>query len=257
LSCMSKRFRVNPICRELYERFSLVAIFLLVIPASMPFVMADSSIPSNPAEDETANAADIVVPEKLSIPSWVFVSTYNSQSAPQIAQGIWNVSIAGSYITMALKQEGNFIIGQAKLEGDNPWNGVVAGSLSSNVVHLSMAVKQINVLASTSINGNIQSDSMIGSYILSESSGNAAEGNISAILISRDTSSYSPAVVESQDQAFQKTALAEHQNTSLERETANITENAIQNATIQKNRFKDVTKLAIDPRILPSMRRLE
>jgi hypothetical protein len=247
---------VNSIFMDLYKRFSLVAIIFLVILASMPSVMAESSVPSSPAEDETANAGDIVVREELSIPSWVFVPTYNSQAEPQIAQGIWNVSIAGSYITMALKQAGNFIIGQAKFEGDNPWNGVVAGSLSSNVVHLSLAVMQFDVLASTSINGNIQGDSMIGSYVLSESSGNAVEGNISAILISRDTSSYSPAVIDSQDQAFQKTALAEHQNTNLERETANITENAIQNATTQKNRFKDVTKLGIDPSILPSMRRL-
>jgi hypothetical protein len=254
---MGIRFRVNSIFRELYERFSLVTILFLVIPASMPSVIAESSVPSSPAEDEMANAADIEVPEELSIPSWVFVPIYNSQVAPQIAQGIWNVSIAGSYITMALKQSGNFIIGQAKSEGDNPWNGVVAGSLSGDVVHLSLAVMQFNVLASTSINGNILGDSMIGSYVLFESSGNAAEGNISAILISRNTSSYSPAVIESQDQAFQKTAMAEPQTTSVERETADITESAIQNATTQKNRFKDVTKLGIDPSILPSMRHLK
>jgi len=79
-----------------------------------------------------------------------------------------------------------------------------------------------------------------------ESNGNAAEGNISAILINRNASSYSPAVTDTQGQAFQKTELVEQQAKSAELETA----------TTQENRFKDVTKLGIDPSILPSMRRL-
>jgi|WetSurMetagenome_2_1015567.scaffolds.fasta_scaffold21893_5 hypothetical protein len=242
----SVRIKYNSISRKLYKRFSIVAVLFLVISASMSSVMAESSVLSRPAEDETANAPDIVDTEEPSMPSWVFVPIYNSQSAPQNALGIWNVSIAGSYITMALKQSGNLIIGQAKFEGDNPWNGVVAGSLSGNVVHLSIAVMQLSVLASTSINGNIQGNSITGSYIMFESNGNAAEGNISAILINRNASSYSPAVTDTQGQAFQKTELVEQQAKSAELETA----------TTQENRFKDVTKLGIDPSILPSMRRL-
>jgi hypothetical protein len=245
---------VNPISMEMYKRFSLVAILSLVISASISSVIAESSLPSISSKSEMTNSADIADQGEQYIPSWVFMPIYNSP----VAEGIWNVSMDGFQITMALKQSGNFIIGQAKFEGDNPWNGVVAGSLSSNVAHLSLAVMQSNVLASTSINGNIQGNSIIGSYVLYESSGNAAKGNISAILISRNTSSYSPAILESHDQPLQNPGLAELQIPNTKQEIANATKNAKQITTVQNNRFKDVTQLEknIDPTILPPMRSL-
>ena len=251
---MNMKDLVNPISRELYKRFSLVSILSLVISASMSPVIAESFVPSIPSEIEMANSADIAVQWEKSIPSWVFMPVYDSP----VVEGIWNVSMDGFHITMALKQSGDFIIGQAKFEGDNPWNGVVAGSISSNVAYLSLAVMQSNVLSSTSIDGNIQGNSIIGSYVLSESSGNAAKGNISAILVSRNTSSYSPAVIDSYDQPFQNTGLAELQIPNAKQEIANATKNAKQITTVQYNRFKDVTQLEknIDPTILPPMRSL-
>ena len=55
---------------------------------------------------------------------------------------IWSVSgIEKDQITMALNQEGNDLFGKAKYEPENnePWNGVVAGSVSENRVHLAIA----------------------------------------------------------------------------------------------------------------------
>jgi hypothetical protein len=52
---------------------------------------------------------------------------------------IWSISgIEKDQITMALNQDGNDLFGLAKYDPENgePWNGVVAGFISGNQVHL-------------------------------------------------------------------------------------------------------------------------
>jgi hypothetical protein len=155
---------------------------------------------------------------------------------------------------MALNQSGESIFGRAKFEGDNPWNGAVAGSLAGNSVHLSLAAMQGDVLSSAYLGGTIEGDSLTGSYVRSDSRGKAARGDLSATLISPDTSGYAPAAVASAVQTVSPTAASKESA----QPAVNITETAAQPAVAAPSKFKDVTQLAkgIDPNILPRMAQL-
>ncbi len=171
-------------------------------------------------------------------------------AAPPSVQGIWKVSTASMEITMALNQSGESLFGLAKFEGDLPWNGAVAGSLSGDEVHLSLAAMPGSVLTSTYLSGTVEGDSMTGSYVRSDSNGNAARGQFTAAMINPDTSAYTPAVVEPiqepapPEQQSPPPVTGDEQSTSPEQPTVQ-----------EKSKFRDVTQLArqIDPNILPSM----
>ena len=70
-------------------------------------------------------------------------------SVPEELLGIWKISLAGADITMALNQSGDRISGRCKFEGTNPWNGVVAGTVSGRPVWIAMAALKGQVFAAT------------------------------------------------------------------------------------------------------------
>ncbi len=70
--------------------------------------------------------------------------------------------MAGTDLTMALNQSGDSIFGRCKFRGVNPWNGLVAGSLSGKMVNIAVAAMQGKVLVSTLIIGMISGDSIQG-----------------------------------------------------------------------------------------------
>ncbi len=160
-------------------------------------------------------------------------------------QGIWKVSLGENVITAAFNQSGESIFGPAKFEGDNPWNGAVAGSLSGNAISLSLAAVEGETVASTYISGYIESDSMKGYFIRSDSNGIATRGEFTAILISPDASGYTPAAIQTVSTTVaERQLIAEQNNTTMPQPAAQETE----------SKFKDVTQLAgIDPSILPRM----
>jgi hypothetical protein len=102
-----------------------------------------------------------------------------------LLQGIWTFSLAGAEVTMIMNQSGDSLFGQCKFEGSNPWNGVVSGSVSGKAVHIALAALRGEVLVSTALSGTLAEDTMDGSYIRSNSEGNAARGEFTA-------SDYSP-----------------------------------------------------------------
>ena len=160
-------------------------------------------------------------------------------------QGIWKVSLGENVITAAFNQSGESIFGPAKFEGDNPWNGAVAGSLSGNAISLSLAAVEGETVASTYISGYIEGDSMKGYFIRSDSNGIATRGEFTAILISPDTSGYTPAAIQTVSTTVaERQLIAEQNNTTMPQPATQETE----------SKFKDVTQLAgIDPSILPRM----
>ena len=109
-------------------------------------------------------------------------------------QGIWKATLGEKEIVLAVNQS-ECVYGLAKFEGDNPWNAALAGSLSANAVSFSLAALEVEVLASIYISANLEGDTMSGFFIRSDSNGKASRGDFTAILISPDTSSYTPAVV--------------------------------------------------------------
>ena len=105
------------------------------------------------------------------------------------------------------------------------------------------------MLAATYIRGTVESGSMKGSFIRSDSSGKATRGEFTATLIGPDTSVYTPAVIETVSNPVAETPqLITAENNETVQQTAVAAPETV-------SRFKDVTKLAkgIDPSILPRM----
>lgn len=210
------------------RNFCLMAILLLTLFASISLVPAlDSSSMENNATTEEGTA-----------------------TASASVQGIWKATLGEKEIIMAVNQSAQSVFGLAKFEGDNPWNAAIAGSLSANAVSFSLAAMEVEVLASTYISATLEGDTMNGFFIRSDSKGKASRGDFTAIMISPDTSSYTPAVVTTAPlpaaQTEQVSTEQMNEVPSKEEPTA-VLESA--------SRFKDVTKLAkgINPNILPRM----
>ena len=165
-------------------------------------------------------------------------------------QGIWKISLGESEITMAVNQSGDSLFGQAKFEGTEPWNGVIAGSLSGRAVHIALAALQGNVLVSMQMSGTVLDDSMEGSYVRSNSNGNAAKGEFTAARISPDTAGYSSAQVETAPDAVSAEQAGEQAEEQTEQAQPGL-ESAVQS---RGRSFKDVRDLAngIDPNIMPT-----
>jgi hypothetical protein len=69
------------------------------------------------------------------------------ENAPGDMHGSWKINLAGANITMALKQSGDEISGQCKFEGKEPWNGMIAGSVSGRPVWIAKAALKGRVFA--------------------------------------------------------------------------------------------------------------
>ncbi|MDQ1262269.1 MAG: hypothetical protein QG575_1450, partial [Euryarchaeota archaeon] len=140
----------------------------------------------------------------------------------------------------------------AKFEGDNPWNGAVAGSISANAVSFSLAALETEALASIYISATLEGETMKGFFIRSDSIGKASQGDFTANMISPDTSGYAPVVVTAAPLQADET-----ETVSAEQTTKSPVSEEIQTPALaeSESRFKDVTKLAkgINPDILPRM----
>lgn len=177
-------------------------------------------------------------------------STVNATSTPTAElvniAGIWNISLGGIGITMALNQSGDSIFGSCKFEGAKPWNGVLVGSLSGKVVNIAMAALHGNVLVSTQIAGTISNDALQGSYVSYDSEGIEANGEVTGTMISPDVTGYAPAKVITAPAPASTSA--EQPQAALQPQPATLEQNQT-----KKSRTNDVTELAkgIDANILP------
>jgi hypothetical protein len=224
--------------------FGVTSVLLLALLVSVCFgqVQDASTANAGPLANDTANASSTAGTDN---------STHTSdRSSSASVQGIWKISLGEKDIVAAINQSGESIFGLAKFEGDNPWNGAVAGSLSGNAISVSLAAVEAETLDSTYISGTVEGDSMKGNFIRSDSSGRATRGEFTATLISPDTSGYTPAVIHTVS-----TSSAETPQKIVEQNNATLPQPAL---PVAKSKFKDVTELArgIDPNILPRMANL-
>jgi hypothetical protein len=201
-------------------------VFLILITASQN-VLADSG-ENAPSNDSIVNATSTPIPELVNI------------------IGMWNVSLGGIGITMALNQSGDSIFGLCKYEGAEPWNGVLAGSLSGKVVNIAMAALQGNMLVSTQVTGAISEDVLQGSYVSYDSNGKEAEGEVTGTMINPDVADYAPAKVSAA--SAPASTSAEQPQAALQPQPATLEQNQT-----KKSRVNDVTELArgINANILP------
>jgi hypothetical protein len=208
-------------------RTCVIALAFLILITAAPTVPADSG--ENGASDDKANAT--------STPTAEFVNM----------AGIWNVSLAGMSITLALNQSGDSIYGMCKFEGLKPWNGVFAGSVNGKAVNIAMAALQGDVLVSTLITGTISGYALQGSYVSYDSEGTQGYGQVTGIMISPDVTDYAPAQV-SEVPLQGSTSEGEVQEVQQPQLTVGSQSQA------EKSKMNDVTKLArgINANILPS-----
>ncbi len=212
------------------RNFGLMAILLLTFSASVS--MASAQDASSGHNSSTAQ--------------------YDSSTASASAQGIWKASLGEKDIIIAVSQSDHSLFGLAKFEGDDPWNGAVAGSISANEVSLSLAALDSLALASIYISATLDGETMKGFFVRSDSTGKASKGDFTANMISPDTSGYSPVEVTTASVKADETDQVSAEQTA---ELPASEESEKPAVAKSESRFKDVTKLAkgINPDILPRM----
>lgn len=202
----------------------LIALLLFVLLWSISSVLAENASRVTASTEANVSSRAIAAVQDLSL------------ATPVNVQGIWQFSFASTEVTVALNQSEDAIFGQAKFEGADPWNGVVAGSVYGKIVHIAMAAMHGKVLVSTYITGTAENNSITGSYVRSDGSGAKARGDLSATRISSDISGYTPVSVALPAEAAPPQPMSETPA-----------------ATSKTTAFKDVKELAkgIDPNIMP------
>lgn len=125
-------------------------------------------------------------------------------NATQAAAGpnlnyIWSFTgIEIDPITMVLNQEGSELFGQAKYEpeGGKAWNADVLGSVNGNEVGLTLTAQKDEELVTTKMTGTLADDTIVGNFTQISGGKKVGSGNFSAMWVSPEVSSYSPAVIE-------------------------------------------------------------
>jgi hypothetical protein len=99
---------------------------------------------------------------------------------------------------MALNQEGSELYGQAKYEpeGGKAWNANVVGSVTENEVDLTLTAQKDKESITTKMTGTYANDTINGNFTQIAGGKKVGSGTFSAMWISPDISSYTPAIIE-------------------------------------------------------------
>ena len=156
---------------------------------------------------------------------------------PLDIQGIWRIALDDTEVIAGIKQSGETLYGFCKSEGENPWNGVIAGLISERNVVMAIAALEKDSVVSTQLSGSVADNTMQGNYTQYDGKNNATTNKFTAELINTKADEYVPTTVEKFDEIKM-----EPQQTS---NRAIIAENS---------RFRDVKNFAtgINPNIMPN-----
>ena len=133
-----------------------------------------------------------------SIPANETAAATQSGSGPNLNY-IWSFTgIETGPITMALNQEGSELYGQAKYEPDSgkAWNANVVGSVTENEVDLTLTAQKDKESITTKMTGTYANDTINGNFTQIAGGKKVGSGTFSAMWISPDISSYTPAIIE-------------------------------------------------------------
>jgi hypothetical protein len=186
----------------LSKRCVLVLILFLLLFTTSQSVSLEASSPENdgPTEDSPAAALQVNMSSPQDLTSTANLTGVNTTAAN--LKYIWSISgIEKDQITMALNQEGNDLFGKAKYEPENgqPWNGVVAGSVSENRVHLAIAAIKGKEKISIVLDGVLADGAISGEFFQVSEGRISGSGEFNALWINPDLSSYVPAKVTEQE----------------------------------------------------------
>lgn len=158
---------------------------------------------------------------------------------------IWSVTgIEADQIIMVLDQDGTDLFGQAKYEpqAGNPWNAEVTGSKTGDKVDLTITAQKDKELVSSKLSGTFDNlnGTINGNYTQVSQGKIVNKGSFTAIQISPDTSSYTPATIEQPKAATQAPAVV---NTTTPEATTTTSDQTASSAQ-PKSRFVDVHQYA-------------
>jgi hypothetical protein len=111
-------------------------------------------------------------------------------------EGIWSFNLMGrGPVTAVLHQKGMIVTGSAKSEGTPPWNAVLQGFLSADLLELNMIYMGDNSIISLQLEGNAKDEMIQGSYTRVDDQGNFEDGLFTGNRIGEDLSAYAPAKI--------------------------------------------------------------
>jgi hypothetical protein len=175
----------------------VLILFLLLFTTSQSLSLEASSPENNGStEDSPAAALQVNMSSQQDLTSTANLTGVNTTVAN--LKYIWSISgIEKDQITMALNQEGNDLFGKAKYEPENgkPWNGVVAGSVSENRVHLAIAALKGKEKVSIVLDGVLADGAISGEFFQASEGRISGSGEFNAVWINPDLLSYVSAKV--------------------------------------------------------------
>jgi hypothetical protein len=199
---------------------------------SMLLVSLLTGLSLGQADSNTSNAST-----NESIPLNDMAGANSAQTADGINLSyIWSLTgIESGPISMVLNQEGSDLYGQANFKPDEgkAWNADVLGSVDGNNVVLTMTVQKDKESVTTKMTGTYANDTISGTFTQISAGKKIGSGSFSAMWVSPDTASYSPAVIEEPEAETPSTSVAETP-------AANTAEAESENTTKPASRFVDI-----------------
>lgn len=181
----------------------VLILYLFLFTSSRSMSLEASSLANiGSTEESHAAALQANMSSQQDLTSTENFTGVNNTTAVVNLKYIWSISgIEKDQITMALNQEGNDLFGKAKYEPENgqPWNGVVAGSVSENRVHLAIAAIKGKEKISIVLDGVLADGAISGEFFQVSEGRISGSGEFNALWINPDLSSYVPAKVTEQE----------------------------------------------------------
>lgn len=123
-------------------------------------------------------------------------SPLKASTIPLQLGGIWSFNLVGrGPVTAVLHQKGAVITGSAKSDGEQPWNAVLQGALSANLLELNLIYLGNNSLITLQLEGNVRNETIQGSYIRVDDRGSFEDGLFTGNKVDADLSIYAPATI--------------------------------------------------------------
>ncbi len=182
------------------KRFALVAIIITMLLSGLSLAedAGQNLNTSSPLESETSIGplAEDAGQNLEASPSPENETTPDLATTEDLSlEGSWIFTLEDAQIFMVIHQSGEDLFGAAKSEDPVPWNAMVRGSISGDEVEMDILSIQNAALVSMNIMGTASDYDITGSFVLSDSNGNFAGGDVMITQISPDTSGYEPADV--------------------------------------------------------------